>query len=133
MSETVLSRFIRYAQIDTQSDEDATTSPSTHKQLDLLGLLRDELLELGSSDARMDEHGYVMATIPAHLPAGQNASGRTIGLIAHVDTSPSFTGPTSSLRLSTTRAEISSCRVIPLWSSGLLRTQGWRGTWARRS
>ena len=92
MSETVLSRFIRYAQIDTQSDEDSTTSPSTHKQLDLLGLLRDELLELGSGDARMDEHGYVMATIPAHLPAGQNASGRTIGLIAHVDTSPSFTG-----------------------------------------
>jgi tripeptide aminopeptidase len=92
MPETALSRFIRYVQIDTQSDEDAVTFPSTQKQLDLLGLLRDELLELGSNDASMDRHGYVMATIPACLSSERSATGPTIGLIAHVDTSPSFSG-----------------------------------------
>jgi tripeptide aminopeptidase len=92
MSQTALDRFIRYVQIDTQSQEDCAASPTTQKQLDLLGLLRDELHEIGASDARMDEHGYVMATIPSALPAERSTTLPTIGLIAHVDTSPSFTG-----------------------------------------
>jgi tripeptide aminopeptidase len=91
MSETALDRFIRYVKIDTQSQEGVEAYPSTQKQLELLKLLLEELDELGLSDARMDEYGYVTATIPANLPGGSRQVP-TIGLIAHVDTSPSFTG-----------------------------------------
>lgn len=87
--EELVARFVRYAQIDTQSAYGTDCYPSTTKQLDLLRLLRDELLELGISDAEMDEHGYVMGTIPAS--SGYEAEP-TIGLIAHVDTSPDMSG-----------------------------------------
>ena len=80
----LLERFLRYVQIDTQSDEDSTTSPSTEKQKDLSRLLAAELRELGLADARVDEWGYVYATLPASLPA--EAEVPPIGLIAHVDT-----------------------------------------------
>ena len=94
MMETALNRFLRYASIDTQSSEEAAAYPSTSGQLDLLNLLVSELKGLGLSDAAMDEHGYVMATLPGNLPEQHRAAGRVpvIGLIAHVDTSPSASG-----------------------------------------
>lgn len=85
----LLERFLRYVRIDTESDYKSTTYPSTAKQLDLLRLLRDELLELGASEVEMDEYGYVMASIPA-TPGYEHAP--VIGLIAHVDTSPDLSG-----------------------------------------
>src|SRR5262245_46062368 len=83
-----LERFLHYVQIDTQSDADSTSFPSTAKQLDLSRLLVDELRALGLDDARLDEHGYVFAT----LPATTDGAVATVGLVAHVDTSPAFTG-----------------------------------------
>ena len=63
---TVVDKFLKYVTIDTQSDEDSTTSPSTEKQKDLARLLVGELKEMGASDVRMDEeYGYVYATIPS--------------------------------------------------------------------
>ncbi|HKV11740.1 MAG TPA: tripeptide aminopeptidase PepT, partial [Thermoanaerobaculia bacterium] len=75
--------------IDTQSTETSDTYPSTAKQLDLLRLLVDELKEIGLADATIDEHGYVMATIPATTKKTQVP---VIGFIAHVDTSPEMSG-----------------------------------------
>ncbi len=93
-NETALDRFLRYVRIDTQSDEESTTYPSTKKQLDLLNLLVTELREIGINDAKIDGYGYVMGTIPSNLPAGHPAQGKVpvIGLISHVDTSPSASG-----------------------------------------
>ena len=85
----VLDRFLRYVQYDTQSNEQSTTYPSTETQLVLLRDLAAELRALGLSDASIDEHGYVTATIPA-TPGHGNAP--VIGLIAHVDTSPEMSG-----------------------------------------
>lgn len=84
----LLERFLRYVQVDTQSDEASTSSPSTEKQKDLSQVLAAELRELGCADARMDEWGYVWATLPSNLPPGHPAAGHVpaIGLIAHVDT-----------------------------------------------
>ncbi len=84
----LLTRFLRYVQVDTQSDENSTTSPSTEKQKNLSRMLAEELKELGCRDAAMDEWGYVYATVPANLPKGHVADRKvpTIGLIAHVDT-----------------------------------------------
>jgi len=92
--ETALEKFIRYVKIDTQSDENSTTYPSTQKQFDLLNLLVKELKELGLKDVEIDQYGYVMATIPSNLPPTHNAYGKVprIGFIAHVDTSPSASG-----------------------------------------
>jgi tripeptide aminopeptidase len=81
----VLERFLRYVRIDTQSDPASTTYPSTAKQRDLGELLAQELKELGLADAEIDEHGYVFATVPG-------SAGPTVGLIAHVDTSPDESG-----------------------------------------
>jgi len=80
--------FLRYVKVDTRSDDDSTSSPSTEKQKDLSRMLADELLALGCTDAETNEVGYVFATVPANLPAEHPAAGRvpTIGLIAHVDT-----------------------------------------------
>jgi tripeptide aminopeptidase len=86
---SVLDRFLRYVQFDTQSDERSTSYPSTDKQLVLLRALVDELRAIGLADAQMDEHGYVMATIPATTT---KAGVPTIGFIAHVDTSPEMSG-----------------------------------------
>ncbi len=94
MNETALERFLRYARIDTQSAEDAKTYPSTEKQRDLLKLLETEMNGLGLKDVTMDEYGYVMGTLPGNLAPNHPASGNVpvIGLIAHVDTSPSTSG-----------------------------------------
>ena len=89
MNTSALSRFLRYVTFDTRSDEHSSTFPSTPGQLTLLRELVDELAALGLDDAAMDEHGYVMATIPA-TAGHENAP--VIGFIAHVDTSPEMPG-----------------------------------------
>lgn len=94
MKESALDRFIRYAKIDTQSSEASQTYPSTAKQFDLLNLLVKELKEIGMKDVEIDQHGYVMATLPGTLPKTDKAYGKVpvIGFVSHVDTSPSTTG-----------------------------------------
>lgn len=82
-------RFLRYVTFDTQASETSETYPSTAKQLDLLRHLVEELRGIGLTDVEMDEHGYVMATIPA-TSAKENVP--VIGFIAHVDTSPEMSG-----------------------------------------
>jgi tripeptide aminopeptidase len=87
LGEELLERFLRYVAIDTQSAVDSPTYPSTEKQLDLSRLLVDELLTLGVEDAELTEPGYVFATLPGTVP-----DAPTIGLIAHVDTTPDTPG-----------------------------------------
>ncbi len=85
---TVADRFMRYAQTDTQSDPHSNTQPSTQKQKDLSNVLVKELLELGISDAHLDEFGYVYATIPSNTE-------KTVPVIcfcSHVDTAPDCSG-----------------------------------------
>lgn len=84
----VLQRFLRYVSIDTQSAENIDAYPSTERQKDLGRLLVDELRELGLEDAEMDAWGMVTAT----LPATPGVEAPTIGLIAHMDTSPEVSG-----------------------------------------
>jgi tripeptide aminopeptidase len=86
--EPLLDRFCRYVRIDTQSSDKSTTYPSTEKQKNLLRVLVDDLRSAGLADAEMDEHGYVMATLPSNVPPGHPAFGRVpvVGLLAHVDT-----------------------------------------------
>jgi tripeptide aminopeptidase len=84
----LLERFLRYVRVDTQSHRDRAQSPSTPGQLDLSRMLVAELEELGLSDAELDDNGYVMATLPSTL----DGEAPTIGLIAHVDTSPDESG-----------------------------------------
>ncbi len=86
--ETLLERFCRYVRVHTQADEKSTTVPSTPGQLVLGRMLVDELRAMGLSDATQDEHGIVMATIPATA----SHPVPTIAWNAHVDTSPEFTG-----------------------------------------
>ena len=86
---TIKERFLRYVQIETTSNENSETCPSTPGQLTLGRLLVDEMLALGIADARMDEFGYVYGTIPAK---GDHSA--RIGLIAHMDTSDGVAGPT---------------------------------------
>lgn len=92
--EPLLDRFIRYARIDTQSSDTSTTYPSTEKQKVLLRALVGDLRNAGLEDAAMDEWGYVTATLPANIPEGHAAFGKTpvMGLIAHVDTYFGVTG-----------------------------------------
>ena len=85
--EKILDRFLRYVSVDTQSNEESESQPSTEKQLNLLRMLRDELLAMGV-DATLDEWGYVMASIPANISKKVPA----VGFIAHVDTSPDASG-----------------------------------------
>jgi tripeptide aminopeptidase len=89
MSDDLLSRFLRYVQIDTQSDETSNTFPSTPGQLVLLEMLKHELSELGASDVEMTKHGYVMASIPANT---RKARVPTVAFFAHVDTAPDCSG-----------------------------------------
>jgi len=89
MSETLLTRFLRYVQIDTQSDETSRTCPSTPGQLVLLEMLKRELGAMGAGDVKMTKHGYVMASIPATT---RKPDVPTIAFFAHVDTSPDCSG-----------------------------------------
>lgn len=84
----VLDRFLRYVKIDTQSAYHSETYPSTSKQLDLARLLEQELRDLGLEDVKLDQFGYVTATLPANV----SGSVPVIGFIAHMDTSPSASG-----------------------------------------
>jgi tripeptide aminopeptidase len=85
---TAKERFLKYVQIDTQSDPYSDTQPSTKKQLDLSRILVEELLEMGIKDAHLDEFGYVYATIPSTT----EKKVPTICFCSHVDTSPDCTG-----------------------------------------
>lgn len=85
---TCVDRFLKYVTIDTQSDENSTSFPSTEKQKDLSRLLVQELLELGVKDANMDEWGYVTGTIPSNT----DKKVPVVAFISHVDTSPAVSG-----------------------------------------
>jgi tripeptide aminopeptidase len=88
MKHSTLDRFLRYVQVDTQSDPNSSSQPSTEKQKDLSRILVAELLEMGISDAHLDEFGYVYATIPA-------TSDKKVPVLcfcSHVDTSPDCSG-----------------------------------------
>jgi len=85
---SVKERFLRYVQIDTQSDPYSERFPSTAKQLDLSRLLVMELLDMGISDAELDEHGYVFATIPGNT----DKDVPVICFCSHVDTAPDVSG-----------------------------------------
>lgn len=89
MADTLLSRFLRYVQVNTQSDFLSTTTPSTACQWDLLRMLESELRALGAAEVSINEYGYVMATIPATTT---NPKIPTVAFIAHVDTTPDFLG-----------------------------------------
>jgi tripeptide aminopeptidase len=86
--EKVAERFIRYAKEYTTSDPESKTYPSTARQLVFMKKLADELREIGCSEIELDEFGYVMATVPAN--GFENVP--VIGFVAHVDTSPDFSG-----------------------------------------
>jgi tripeptide aminopeptidase len=88
LAEDAAERFLRYVRIDTQSDEDSESYPSTAKQLDLLRLLVEELIEIGLDDASIDENGYVTAALPATVEHDVPA----IAFFAHVDTAREVTG-----------------------------------------
>ncbi|MFN8259079.1 MAG: peptidase T [Bacteroidales bacterium] len=88
MRSKISDRFIRYAKIDTQSDPKSGTCPSTKKQLHLAMELVKELNGMGLHDVSLDKNGYVMATLPSNL----DFEVPVIGLLAHMDTSPDFTG-----------------------------------------
>lgn len=88
MKEEIIKRFTTYAKIETQSNEDSQTTPSTPGQWDLLRVLEKELQEIGMEDVSTDENGYLMAT----LPANTDKDVPTIGFLAHVDTATDFTG-----------------------------------------
>jgi tripeptide aminopeptidase len=89
MAASVTDRFLRYVVIDTQSDAQSPTQPSTEKQKNLGRLLVEELLAIGLSDAHLDEHGYVYATIPSNTPKNNVP---VICFCAHMDTAPDFSG-----------------------------------------
>lgn len=88
MKNEIIERFTSYVKIDTQSNEDSETCPSTPGQWDLLHKLEEELKSIGMEDVTLDENGYLMASLPSntdkHVP--------TIGFLAHVDTATDFTG-----------------------------------------
>ena len=83
-----LERFLRYVRIDTQSATDAECYPSTAKQLNLARVLVEELNALGMADVRLDEYGYVTATLPANI----QTTAPVVGFLAHMDTSPAASG-----------------------------------------
>jgi len=90
MRKQMIKRFLKYVRIDTQSKEDVDQYPSTEKQKKLLHLLVEELKNLGCNHADIDEHSYVTGTYPSNLEHDSNIP--SIGLIAHVDTSPDVSG-----------------------------------------
>src|SRR4051812_10951228 len=81
-------RFLRYVQIDTTADPDSSSAPSSDIQLDLQRVLMDELAAIGAQDIQLTPYGAVVATIPATV----EGNVPVVGLLAHVDTSPAFSG-----------------------------------------
>jgi tripeptide aminopeptidase len=88
MKNEIIERFTSYVKVDTQSNENSETTPSTEGQLTLANKLVEELKTIGMSEVTIDENGYVMAT----LPANTDKEVPTIGFLAHVDTATDFTG-----------------------------------------
>jgi tripeptide aminopeptidase len=84
----IINRFIGYVTIDTESDPNSDTTPSTAKQWDLANKLVDELKSIGMSDVTIDDNAYIMATLPSNV--AHNVP--VIGFISHFDTTPDFTG-----------------------------------------
>jgi tripeptide aminopeptidase len=84
----IIDRFISYVTIDTESDPNSNTTPSTKKQFDLANKLVDELKTIGMQDVTIDKYGYVMATLPSNV----KEKVPTIGFVSHFDTTPDFTG-----------------------------------------
>lgn len=84
----IIDRFIGYITIDTESDPNSDTTPSTEKQWDLANKLVEELKAIGLSDVTIDDNAYIMATLPSNV----DHEVPTIGFISHFDTSPDFTG-----------------------------------------
>ena len=91
----IVDRFIKYARIDTQSDENSTQIPSTQKQFNLAKEVEKEALEMGLSDVSLDNNCYMMAT----LPANTKREVPVIGFIAHFDTSPDMSGENVNPRI----------------------------------
>jgi len=88
LKEKVIERLLRYAKVNTQSDETSDTTPSTEGQWDLAHMLVEELKEIGMEDVTIDERAYVMATLPENV----DGDVPTIGWLAHLDTATEFTG-----------------------------------------
>ena len=84
----IIDRFISYVTVDTESDSNSETTPSTEKQLVLANILVKELKAIGMTDVTLDKNGYVMATLPSNI----DHEVPTVGFISHYDTSPDFTG-----------------------------------------
>jgi len=80
---TVLERFLRYAALDTQSEDDRESIPSTERQFDLARIIAKELEEMGASNVELDEHCYIYAEVPGNLPGAPS-----LAFIAHMDTAP---------------------------------------------
>ena len=85
LKNAIYQRFVRYAKVDTQSDDKSRTFPSTKKQLVLLKMLAAELKAIGAKKVKMDKYGYVTAEVPATVKGRKPV----IGLLAHVDTATS--------------------------------------------
>lgn len=90
IADSVLSRFLRYVKIDTQSNPDSVSTPSTKKQFKLARLLEQELRDMGLADVYLDDCCYLYARVPSNLPPESIVPG--IGFIAHLDTSPEVSG-----------------------------------------
>ena len=86
--QNITERFIKYITIDTESDPNNPAFPSTEKQWDLAKILEKELNEIGLQDVELDENCYIMATLPSNI----DYEVPTVGFVAHIDTSPDFTG-----------------------------------------
>ena len=92
---TVQERFIRYCKINTQSDDESNTVPTTKNQFDLANLLKEEMIQIGVQDVILDEHCYLYGTLPSNLDEEVD----TIGFIAHMDTAPDFSGENVNPRI----------------------------------
>jgi len=86
--QTIIDRFIKYVQVDTQSDPNNPAFPSTEKQWNLAHLLVEELKAIGMQEVELDKNCYIMATLPSNI----DFKVPTIGFVAHIDTSPDFSG-----------------------------------------
>ncbi len=84
----LIDRFISYVIIDTESDPNSESTPSTTKQWVLAKKLAQELIDIGLSEVTIDDNAYIMATLPSNV----HYDVPTIGFISHIDTSPDFTG-----------------------------------------
>ena len=84
----IIDRFVRYVTVDTESDPNSQTTPSSKNQWDLANALAQELKDIGMSEVHIDAHAYIMATLPSNV----DHQIPTIGFISHFDTSPDFTG-----------------------------------------